>query len=106
MKNKRNQIIITALAIMIAIAGYINYTGSLSDIISIKDKDSVTASNEVDDKYVSGETLDITSTDEDFDVPGDGGTWYRNTYIGTDFKCKIKQRADKGKKQRRFNGDC
>ena len=72
MKNKRNQIIITALAIMIAIAGYINYTGSLSDIISIKDKDSVTASNEIDDKYVSGETLDITSTDEDLDVPGDG----------------------------------
>ena len=72
MKNKRNQIIITALAIMIAIAGYINYTGSLSDIISIKDKDSVTASNEIDDEYVSGETLDITSTDEDLDVPGDG----------------------------------
>ena len=61
MKNKRNQIIITALAIMIAIAGYINYTGSLSDIISIKDKDSITASNEIDDEYVSGETLDITS---------------------------------------------
>lgn len=72
MKNKRNQIIITALAIMIAIAGYINYTGSLSDIISIKDKDSITASNEIDDEYVSGETLDITSTDEDLDVPGDG----------------------------------
>ena len=68
MKNKRNQIIITALAIMIAIAGYINYTGSLSDIISIKDKDSVTASNEIDDEYVSGETLDITSTDEDLDI--------------------------------------
>ena len=42
------------------------------DFISIKDKDSVTASNEIDDEYVSGETLDITSTDEDLDVPGDG----------------------------------
>ena len=36
-KIKKNQVIITALAIMIAVAGYINYTGNLSDIISVKD---------------------------------------------------------------------
>ena len=30
-KIKKNQVIITALAIMIAVAGYINYTGNLSD---------------------------------------------------------------------------
>ena len=35
-KIKKNQVIITALAIMIAVAGYINYTGNLSDIISGK----------------------------------------------------------------------
>lgn len=35
-KIKKNQVIITALAIMIAVAGYINYTGNLSDIISVK----------------------------------------------------------------------
>ena len=32
---KKNQIIITGLAIMIAIAGYINYTGNLRDIINV-----------------------------------------------------------------------
>ena len=31
---KKNQVIITALAIMIAVAGYINYAGNISDIIS------------------------------------------------------------------------
>jgi hypothetical protein len=31
-KIKRNQVVITGFAIMIAIAGYINYTGNLSDI--------------------------------------------------------------------------
>lgn len=35
-KIKKNQVIITALAIMIAVAGYINYTGNLTDIISVK----------------------------------------------------------------------
>lgn len=40
-KIKKNQVIITALAIMIAIAGYINYTGSLSNLISVKKKDTV-----------------------------------------------------------------
>ena len=33
-KFKKNQVIITALAIMIAIAGYINYTGNLTDVMS------------------------------------------------------------------------
>lgn len=33
-KFKKNQVIITALAIMIAIAGYINYTGNLTDAMS------------------------------------------------------------------------
>ena len=30
---KKNQVIITALAIMIAVAGYINYAGNITDII-------------------------------------------------------------------------
>lgn len=69
MKNKRNQVIITVLAIMIAIAGYINYTGGLSDIITIKDKADVAASGDVD-----GTMYDITSEsiDED-DYPGSDG---------------------------------
>ena len=36
---KKNHIIITALAIMIAAAGYINYAGDLNNIIKIKDKE-------------------------------------------------------------------
>lgn len=32
---KKNQVIITALAIMIAVAGYINYAGNITDIISV-----------------------------------------------------------------------
>lgn len=38
-KIKKNHIIITALAIMIAAAGYINYAGDLDNIIKVKDKE-------------------------------------------------------------------
>ena len=49
-KIKKTQVIITALAIMIAVAGYINYTGNLSDIISVKDtKDASSDDAEPDD---------------------------------------------------------
>lgn len=40
---KKNQVIITALSIMIAVAGYINYTGNLSDIISVKNTKEASA---------------------------------------------------------------
>lgn len=53
-KIKKNQIIITALAIMIAVAGYINYTGSLGDIISIKNKN--------EDVPVTSESLEEPGT--------------------------------------------
>ena len=45
---------ITALAIMIAVAGYINYTGSLGDIISIKNKN--------EDVPVTSESLEEPGT--------------------------------------------
>ena len=52
-KIKRNQVIITGFAIMIAIAGYINYTGNISDIISIKNtsktEEAAATSNPVDE---------------------------------------------------------
>ena len=56
-KIKKNQLIITALAIMIAAAGYINYTGNLSDIITVNDTVSTQdpTSNPVDE--VSGDIL-------------------------------------------------
>ena len=64
-KIKKNQLIITALAIMIAAAGYINYTGNLSDIITVNDTVSTQnpTSNPVDE--VSG---DILSNDAEPDV--------------------------------------
>ena len=40
---KKNHIIITALAIMIAAAGYINYAGDLDNIIKVKDKEKAAA---------------------------------------------------------------
>ena len=63
-KIKKNQLIITALAIMIAAAGYINYTGNLSDIITVNDTVSTQdpTSNPVDE--VSG---DISSNDAEPD---------------------------------------
>mgnify|MGYP006955122239 CR=1 FL=1 len=46
---------------MIAIAGYINYTGSLSDIISVKDKESIETSNDnISSNAVGDETYDIS----------------------------------------------
>lgn len=64
-KIKRNQVIITGFAIMIAIAGYINYTGNISDIISIKNTSKTEAaatSNPVDEV-----TNDILSNDAEPD---------------------------------------
>lgn len=55
-KIKKNQIIITALAIMIAVAGYINYTGNLSDAINAgKELATDADGNPVDE--VSGDIL-------------------------------------------------
>ncbi len=76
MKNKRNQIIITVLAVMIAVAGYINYTGSLSDIISVKNKDSIETSNDISANASEDEVYDISMESdpsfnfEDGEVPG------------------------------------
>lgn len=76
MKNKRNQIIITVLAVMIAVAGYINYTESLSDIISVKNKDSIETSNDISANASEDEVYDISMESdpsvnfEDGEVPG------------------------------------
>jgi stage III sporulation protein AH len=70
-KVKRNQIIITALAIMIAVAGYINYAGNLSDLISVKNStNSDATSNPVDE--VSNDILsnDAEPDDNSLTEPG------------------------------------
>ena len=70
-KIKKNQVIITALAIMIAVAGYINYTGNLSDIMSVSSDSTVDpTSNPVDE--VSGDILsnDAEPDEESMEEPG------------------------------------
>lgn len=63
---KKNQVIITALAIMIAVAGYINYTGNLSDIISVKNtKEASTDANS--DEIVNN---DAEPDDQSLEEPG------------------------------------
>lgn len=59
---KKNHIIITALAIMIAAAGYINYAGDLNNIIKIKDKESsaVSSDNVTTDNNPADENTDFT----------------------------------------------
>lgn len=74
MKNifKKNQIIITALAVMIAVAGYLNYSGSkLGEGVSPTAADESSVKKETED-MASTETandsalIDIESLDEDF----------------------------------------
>ena len=57
-KIKKNQVIITALAIMIAVAGYINYTGNLSDIISVKDTKDASSDGVVIDENTGDENVE------------------------------------------------
>ena len=65
---KKNHIIITALAIMIAAAGYINYAGDLDSIIKVKDKEKTAA---VAADNVSTDNNEAEAADTDFtDEPG------------------------------------
>ena len=57
---KKNQVIITALAIMIAVAGYINYAGNISDIISVSGRGEAAATDAASD-----------SADNDISVPAE-----------------------------------
>lgn len=63
---KKNQVIITALAIMIAVAGYINYSGNISDIISVSTKGE--SKNKTED--VAGEiNSELKDSNKDISVP-------------------------------------
>lgn len=62
---KKNQVIITVLAIMIAVAGYINYAGNISDIISVSSKsDSKVVNTSTDDTIFTDEEPDDNSLEE------------------------------------------
>ena len=63
---KKNQIIITTLAIMVAVAGYLNYSGRILEDEVSTDEDTVLLSEDV-----SGEALEDTYTDI-VSLDGDG----------------------------------
>lgn len=70
-KIKKNQVIITALAIMLAVAGYINYAGNISDIISVSGRGEV-SNKDITDNSENNE-IDVTDEepdDESLQEPG------------------------------------
>ncbi|MDD3403839.1 MAG: SpoIIIAH-like family protein [Hespellia sp.] len=73
---KRNQIIIAALAVMIIVAGYLNYSGRLfsKNDSAAKETSSELANQElldISEEDLTADSEDIKSTDSDADTPGD-----------------------------------
>lgn len=56
---KKNQVVITALAIMIAVAGYINYSGNLRDVLNTNAAKAVSA-----DGVKDVESIDVGEGDD------------------------------------------
>lgn len=96
----KNQIVITTLAVLIAVAGYVTYDKKGADI---KDAETVAnmnqgaVSDQADKDYETGEDLDITSRKEDLadasteDVENPGETVLTSVTSGdSDYAAKVK----------------
>lgn len=96
----KNQIVITTLAVLIAVAGYVTYDKKGADI---KDAETVAnmnqgaVSDQADKDYETGEGLDITSSKEDLanasteDVENPGETVLTSVTSGdSDYAAKVK----------------
>ena len=96
----KNQIVITTLAVLIAVAGYVTYDKKGADI---KDAETVANMNQgavrdqADKDYETGEDLDITSSKEDLadasteDVENPGETVLTSVTSGdSDYAAKVK----------------
>ena len=96
----KNQIVITTLAVLIAVAGYVTYDKKGADI---KDAETVAnmnqgaVSDQADKDYETGEDLDITSSKEDLanasteDVENPGETVLTSMTSGdSDYTAKVK----------------
>ena len=96
----KNQIVITTLAVLIAVAGYVTYDKKGADI---KDAETVAnmnqgaGSDQADKDYETGEDLDITSSKEDLanasteDVENPGETVLTSVTSGdSDYAAKVK----------------
>lgn len=73
---KKNQIIIAALAVMIIVAGYLNYSGRLFETNDSADTSTTSelANQElldISEEDLSASTEDIESNDSDAETPGD-----------------------------------
>lgn len=64
---KKNQVIITGLAVMIAVAGYLNYSGTRleKEASSTAANDTGSVTSETDTAYIDIESLDQDPTDQD-----------------------------------------
>lgn len=76
---KKNQIIITAMAVMIAVAGYINYSDSKLKTESAK-SDEVAETMDMGEITEEIESLDYDLTDEIADTPGEAVLTGASTY--------------------------
>lgn len=96
----KNQIVITTLAVLIAVAGYVTYDKKGADI---KDAETVAnmnqgaVSDQADKDYETGEDLDITSSKEDLanasteDVENPGETVLTSVTSGdSDYAAEVK----------------
>ena len=107
----KNQIVITTLAVLIAVAGYVTYDKKGADI---KDAETVAnmnqgaVSDQADKDYETGEDLDITSSKEDLadasteDVENPGETVLTSVTSGdSDGYCgeRVQCRNDAGGKR-------
>ena len=103
----KNQIVITTLAVLIAVAGYVTYDKKGADI---KDAETVAnmnqgaVSDQADKDYETGEDLDITSSKEDLanasteDVENPGETVLTSVTSGdSDYAAKVEQVRSKNK---------
>lgn len=87
---KKNQIIITALAIMIAVAGYINYR----DLVSKNNKDTKVSNASLSLGETDAQTGDILSNDaepDDFSVTDPGATVLTGGTTGSSTGTSTKQ---------------
>ena len=96
----KNQIVITTLAVLIAVAGYVTYDkkgADIKDAETVANMNQSAVSDQADKDYGTGEDLDITSSKEDLanasteDVENPGETVLTSVTSGdSDYAAKVK----------------
>ena len=96
----KNQIVITTLAILIAVAGYVTYdknNADTKDLTTVANMNGDTVTDKTNEDYETGDHLDITSSKEDLaaasteDVENPGETVLTSAMGGdSDYAAKVK----------------